>query len=169
MDKYEVIIAGGGPAGLTAGLYTSRIGLRSLLVESRMGGGQIMNATMVENYPGFPEGISGAELASLMHQQAVKYGLEIVSAEVTGITPGKPCSVSTTDGNFETVAVIIAAGSEYRKLGIPGEERLLGHGVSYSQPVMVSSFVAGKWLLLVAVIRPLPMLWNSLGMSRRFM
>lgn len=131
MGKYEVIIAGGGPAGLTAGLYTSRIGLKSLLVESRMVGGQIMNATMVENYPGFPEGISGAELASLMHQQAVKYGLEIVNAEVTGITLGKPHSISTTEGNFETAAVIIAAGSEYRKLGIPGEERLLGRGVSY--------------------------------------
>jgi len=131
MAKYEVIIIGGGPAGLTAGLYTSRAGLKSLLVERGVFGGQIMNAALVENYPGFPQGISGLELGSLMHQQATKYGLEIVTAEVTGIAQGQPYSVSTTEGSFEAVAIIIAAGSEYRKLGVLGEERLSGHGVSY--------------------------------------
>ena len=131
MAKYEVIIIGGGPAGLTAGLYTSRAGLKSLLVERGIFGGQIVNATLIENYPGFPQGISGMELGSLMHQQAVKYGLEVVTAEVTGIAQGQPYSVSTTDGGFETPAIIIAAGSEYRKLGVAGEERLSGHGVSY--------------------------------------
>jgi thioredoxin reductase (NADPH) len=131
MTKYEVIIIGGGPAGLTAGLYTSRVGLKSLLMERGIVGGQIINATLVENYPGFPQGISGAELGSLMHQQAVKYGLEVVTAEVTGIAQGQPYSISTTEGNFEATAIIIAAGSEYRKLGVLGEERLLGHGVSY--------------------------------------
>jgi len=131
MAKYEVIIIGGGPAGLTAGLYNSRAGLKSLLMERGIIGGQIINATLVENYPGFPQGISGAELGSLMHQQAIKYGLEIVTTEVTSITPGKPYSISTTEGDFEATAIVIAAGSEYRKLGIPGEERLVGHGVSY--------------------------------------
>jgi len=131
MAKYEVIIIGGGPAGLTAGLYNSRAGLKSLLLERGIIGGQIINATLVENYPGFPQGISGAELGSLMHQQAIKYGLEIVTTEVTSITPGKPYSISTTEGNFEATAIVIAAGSEYRKLGIPGEGRLVGHGVSY--------------------------------------
>ncbi len=131
MTKYEVIIVGGGPAGLTAGLYTSRAGLNSLLAERGIVGGQIINATMVENYPGFPQGISGAELGSLMHQQAVKHGLEVVTAEVTGIAPKQPYSISTTEGNFEAKAVIIASGSEYRKLGVSGEERLIGHGVSY--------------------------------------
>lgn len=131
MAKYEVITIGGGPGGLTAGLYTSRAGLKSLLVERGIVGGQIINATLVENYPGFPSGISGAELASLMHQQAVKYGLEVVTAEVAGIAPGQPYKVSTTEGDFEATAVIIAAGSEYRKLGIPGEEKFAGHGVSY--------------------------------------
>ena len=131
MAKYEVIIIGGGPAGLTAGLYTSRAGLKSLLVERGVFGGQIVNAALVENYPGFPQGISGMELASLMHQQATKYGLEIVTAEVTGIAQGQPYSVSTTEGSFEAAAIIIAAGSEYRKLGASGEERLSGHGVSY--------------------------------------
>jgi thioredoxin reductase (NADPH) len=131
MARYEVIIVGGGPAGLTAGLYASRAGLRSLLVERGIVGGQIINATLVENYPGFPQGISGAKLGSLMHQQAVKYGLEVVAAEVKGAGPGQPYTISTTEGDFEAKAVIIAAGSEYRKLGVPGEQRLSGHGVSY--------------------------------------
>jgi len=131
MVERDVIIVGGGPAGLTTGLYTSRAGLKSLLVERGIFGGQIINATLVENYPGFPQGISGAELGSLMHQQAVKYGLEVVTAEVTGISQGQPYSISTTEGDFESSAIIIAAGSEYRKLQVPGEERLAGHGVSY--------------------------------------
>jgi len=131
MAKYEVIIIGGGPAGLTAGLYTSRAGLKSLLMERSIVGGQIINATLVENYPGFPQGISGAELGSLMHQQAIKYGLEIVTSEVTGINPRQPYGISTTEDVFEATAIIIAAGSEYRKLGVPGEEKLVGHGVSY--------------------------------------
>ena len=131
MARYEVIIVGGGPAGLTAGLYTSRAGLKSLLIERGVLGGQMVNATLVENYPGFPEGISGPELGSLMHQQAVKYGLKVVTAEVTGLTKGQPYTVSTTGGSFEATAIIIAAGSEYRKLGVAGEERLSGYGVSY--------------------------------------
>jgi thioredoxin reductase (NADPH) len=131
MAKYEVIIAGGGPAGLTAGLYTSRAGLKSLLIERSIFGGQIVNAALVENYPGFPDGISGLKLGSLMHQQAVRYGLEVVTAEVTGIAQGQPYSISTTEGDFEAIAIIIAAGSEYSKLGVIGEERLAGHGVSY--------------------------------------
>jgi thioredoxin reductase (NADPH) len=131
MSKYEVIIIGGGPAGLTAGLYASRAGLKTLLFERGMFGGQIVNARQVDNYPGFPEGISGSELASLMHQQATKYGLDTITAEVTAIKPGHTYNVVTTEGNFEAEAIIIAAGSEYRKLGVPGEEKLLGRGVSY--------------------------------------
>ncbi|MEA3298222.1 MAG: thioredoxin-disulfide reductase [Chloroflexota bacterium] len=131
MTKYEVIIIGGGAAGLTAGLYASRGRFKSLLVERGMTGGQIMNAALVENYPGFPEGISGSELGSLMRQQADRYGLEVVTADVTGLALGGRYDVSTTEGDFETSAVIIATGSEYRKLGVTGEERLSGHGVSY--------------------------------------
>jgi len=131
MSKYEVIIIGGGPAGLTAGLYTSRAGLKTLLIERGIFGGQIVNARQVDNYPGFPEGISGFELASLMHEQAIKYGLETINATVTAIKPGGNYSIITNDSNFEAEAVIIAAGSEYRKLEVPGEEELLGRGVSY--------------------------------------
>ena len=131
MAKYEVIIIGGGPAGLTAGLYTSRAGLQSLLLERGICGGQIVNAALVENYPGFPDGIPGLKLGSLMQQQAVKYSLEVVTAEVTNISHGEPYRVSTTEGDLEAIAIIIAAGSEYRKLRVAGEERLSGHGVSY--------------------------------------
>jgi thioredoxin reductase (NADPH) len=132
MAKYDVIIIGGGPAGLTAGLYTSRAGLKSLLLERGVPGGQMANATLVENYPGFPEGIAGPELGSLMHQQAVKYGLEVVTADAKDISQEQPYySISTTEGSFEASAVIIAAGSEYRKMEVAGEERLSGRGVSY--------------------------------------
>ncbi len=131
MAKYEVVIIGGGPAGLTAGLYTSRAGLKTLLVERGLFGGQIVNARQVDNYPGFPQGISGFDLAALMHQQAIKYGLETVSAEVTAIKPGHTYSVVTAEGNFEAQAIIVAAGSEHRKLGVPDEVKLLGRGVSY--------------------------------------
>ena len=129
--KYEAVIIGGGPAGLTAGLYTSRAGLKSLLIERGAFGGQIVNAPLVENYPGFPDGVSGAELGALMHRQATKYGLETVTTNVTGIKAGKPHRIVTEQGDFEAGAVIIAAGSEYKKLGVPGEETLVGHGVSY--------------------------------------
>ena len=131
MDKYEVVIIGGGPAGLTAGLYTSRAGLKTLLVERGVFGGQIVNARLVENYPGFPEGISGFELASLMQQQATKYGLETIISEVAGLTPGQPHRILASGDTFEADALIIATGSEYRKLGVAGEERLLGRGVSF--------------------------------------
>jgi len=130
--EYEVIIIGGGPAGLTAGLYTSRDRLNSLLIERRLVGGQIVNAQRVENYPGFPEGISGFELGQLMHQQATKYGLKTVTAEATGVELQQEQKVvKTTKGNFIARAVIIASGSERYKLGIPGEEEFTGKGVSY--------------------------------------
>jgi thioredoxin reductase (NADPH) len=131
-QEYEVVIIGGGPAGLTAGLYTSRARLDSLLIEKGLVGGQILNAEKVDNYPGFPEGISGLELGELMHQQATKYGLKTILAEATGIEPQpKQIMVKTTEGNFIAKAVIIASGSEWRKLGIPGEEEFTGKGVSY--------------------------------------
>ena len=130
--EYEIVIIGGGPAGLSAGLYASRARLNSLLIERGVVGGQIADAELVENYPGFAEGISGLELGQLMHQQATKYGLSTIIAEVTGIElQGEKNVVKTTEGNFTTKAVIIASGSERCKLGIPGEEEFTGKGVSY--------------------------------------
>ncbi len=130
--EYEVIIIGGGPAGLAAAIYTSRARLSSLLLERGVIGGQILNAGQVDNYPGFPQGISGAELTQLMHQQATKYGLETINAEATSIELyGQYKIVTTTDGIFTAKAVIIANGVERQKLGIPGEKEFTGRGVSY--------------------------------------
>ena len=131
-EKYDVVIVGGGPAGLTAGLYASRARLNSLLIEKGLVGGQIANAERVENYPGFPEGISGLELGQLIHQQATKHGLKTLLAEVTGIElETRQKVIRTTEGGFTAKAVIIAGGSERRKLGVPGEEKFTGKGVSY--------------------------------------
>ena len=131
-EKYDVVIIGGGPAGLTAGLYASRAKLNSLLIERGLVGGQIANAERVENYSGFPEGISGFELGQLMHQQATKYGLKTLLAEVTGIELQEGQKViRTTEGDFMAKAVIIAGGSERYKLDVPGEEEFTGKGVSY--------------------------------------
>jgi thioredoxin reductase (NADPH) len=131
MDKYEVVIIGGGPAGLAAGLYASRFGLRAILFERAMFGGQIVNAEKVENYPGFPDGISGFDLAEMMHKQASKYGLQIENTEVSAIKKGNVHEVVTGSGILATDVVIVASGSEYSKLGVPGEDIFLGKGVSY--------------------------------------
>ena len=131
-EEYKVIIIGGGPAGLSAGLYTSRTRLSTLLIERGLVGGLITETELVENYPGFPEGISGLELGELMHQQATKYGLETLLAEVTGLELQQGQKIiKTTEGNFTAKAVIIASGSERLKLGVPGEKEFTGKGVSY--------------------------------------
>jgi len=139
MDKnYELIIIGGGPAGLTAGIYAGREKIKTLLIEKAAPGGQIALSEKIENYPGFPEGLSGLELVQKMEEQAKKFGLEIISGEV------KKLKVSAKDGQswaekivetekeeYESLAVIIATGARAKKLGIPGEDKLIGRGVSY--------------------------------------
>ena len=132
MKKYEAIVIGGGPAGLTAGLYLSRYGLNTLLLERGLMGGQIVNAGRVENYPGFPGGISGMDLGQLMHDQASRFGLNFATADVTGLKKSEGSfEVATDDEEYSAEAVIIASGSNYRKLGLEDEERLNGRGVSY--------------------------------------
>ena len=129
---FEVIIIGGGPAGLTAGLYTSRAGLKSLLLEKGVFGGQITNAEHVENFPGFPQGISGIELGDRMREQAEKYNLKIESDEATGIEiQAEKKIIKTPDVTYTTSALILAGGSIRKKLGVPGEDTYLGKGVSY--------------------------------------
>ena len=130
--EYEVVIIGGGPAGLSAGIYTARARLSSLLVEKGIVGGLVTNAEVIENYPGFLEGISGLELTESMHEQAKKFGLETLTAEVTGIElEGEQKIVKTSEGDLVAGAVIVAGGSDRVQLNVPGEKEFTGKGVSY--------------------------------------
>ena len=134
MDNRErdVVIVGGGAAGFTAGLYASRAGLDTLLLEHMMPGGQIVNAEKIENLPGFPDGVAGAEVGALLQDQATRFGLDVELSEVTGLEPGKRLwTVRTYDGEITARAVIVAAGSTLGKLGVSGENELHGAGVSY--------------------------------------
>ncbi len=129
---YDLIIAGGGPAGLTAGLYAGRAMLKTLLLEKMILGGQAASTFLIENYPGFPDGIPGPELSQAMEKQAKNFGLIIESGEIGALRPaGKLLEIETGGRNLLTKAVIIATGVEPKKLGIPGEEELKGRGVSY--------------------------------------
>jgi len=131
-NSHDVIIIGGGPGGLTAGLYASRGGLDTALIERGLVGGQISTAERVDNYPGFPDGIGGYELTEQIHKQATKYGLKTIIAEVTGVKPeGKHFTVKTSQGDRSARALIIATGSERQKLGVPGEQQFSGKGVAY--------------------------------------
>ena len=131
-QTYDLAIVGGGAAGLTAGLYACRAGLKTVLFESLMTGGQVINAENIENFPGFPDGISGAEFGPLLQEQATRYGLEIRLGEVTALRPESPFWAIELYGGLERArAVIYAAGSTLRKLGVPGEQDLEGAGVSY--------------------------------------
>jgi len=131
LKKYDVVIVGGGPAGLSAGIYTARARLNSLLIERGAIGGQIINTEWVENYPGI-DSIGGIDLTETMQKQAEKFGLETLIAEVTGIEiDGEQKVVKTSKGDFTAKSVIITGGSERQKLGIPGEAEFTGRGVSY--------------------------------------
>jgi thioredoxin reductase (NADPH) len=131
-NKYDVIIIGGGPAGLSAGIYTARARLSTLLIERAAIGGQIINAARVENYPGYTDGVSGVDLTQAMHQQAEKFGVKTLYDEVIGIElSGRQKVVKTPQGVFLAGAVIIAGGAERQKLGVPGEAEFTGKGVSY--------------------------------------
>jgi thioredoxin reductase (NADPH) len=127
---YDVIIVGGGPGGLSAGIYTARSRLSTLLVEKGMIGGYIINTEKIENYPGY-EGIGGFELTMAMHKQAESFGLETVYSEVITLEQaGDVKIIKTGKGEYKAKAVIIAAGSERQKIGCPGEDKFTGRGLS---------------------------------------
>ncbi|WP_025133387.1 thioredoxin-disulfide reductase [Leucobacter sp. PH1c] len=130
----QIIIIGSGPAGFTAAIYAARAGLKPLLFASSVGiGGELMNTTEVENFPGFPEGIQGPELMQRMQEQAEKFGTEVVYDDITEVDfSGDVKRVTAGDGTVhEALTVIYATGSAYRKIGLADEERLSGHGVSW--------------------------------------
>lgn len=132
MSIYDVIIIGGGPAGLTAGIYNCRAQLKTLLIERLMPGGQASSTEWIENYPGYNEGVSGADLMARMESQARRFGLEIVSEAVTDVQlRSDPKTVIVEGKVFHSKAVILAMGSDPKKLNVPGETELKGRGVSY--------------------------------------
>jgi thioredoxin reductase (NADPH) len=127
----NVIIIGSGPAGLTAALYSARANLQPLLIEGVEAGGQLMLTTMVENFPGFREGILGPDLMAEMRSQAERFGTEIIHGNVTAVEVcGRPMIVRTAEAEYATRSLIIATGASARLLGLPSERALMGHGVS---------------------------------------
>lgn len=138
MEMYDIVIIGGGPAGLTAAIYACRAGWKTLVIEKGAIGGQAAITDRIENYPGFAEGISGPELMNNFYNQAVHFGCEMKIAEVSGLREAgfqagqKPLiTVETTDGQVQGKAVLVAAGAQARELGIKGEKEFRGRGVSY--------------------------------------
>ena len=137
--KHNVIIIGSGPAGYTAAIYLGRAGLNPVMVTGALSpGGQLVNTTEVENFPGFPEGILGPDLMDRMKEQAKRFGTTYIADDVSSIEACESDSVKPTyrvtlsdDSQLEASSLIIATGSSFRKLGVPGEQELSGHGVSY--------------------------------------
>jgi thioredoxin reductase (NADPH) len=131
-NLYDVIIIGSGPAGFTAGIYTSRAKLKTLIITGSLPGGQLMTTSEVENYPGFPNGIFGPELMMNMRQQAERFGTTIIDDEVLKVNfKNHPFLISTHSESFEGTAVLLCTGASPRKLGINGEQEFGGRGVSY--------------------------------------
>jgi len=132
LQQFDVVVIGGGVAGLTAGLFSARLGRSTLVLESLMPGGHLGSITKVDDFPGFPEGVAGYDLGPMIQEQAANAGAEFQMGEMQSIAPaGSAWRITTSDGELEAKAVIVATGSTNRLLGVPGEERLAGKGVSH--------------------------------------
>lgn len=133
MDKvYDIIVIGGGPAGYTSAIYTSRAGFDTLVLEKFSAGGQMTQTTQIDNYPGFPEGADGFELGTKMMEGAHRFGAKTVQAEVIEVNlRDKIKTIKTPDGVLLAHSVIIATGSEHKHLGLENEEKLIGKGIGY--------------------------------------
>ncbi|MAF37615.1 MAG: thioredoxin-disulfide reductase [Chloroflexi bacterium] len=149
-SDYDVVILGAGAAGLAAGLYTTRAMLRTMILEQLGPGGQLLVTDEIDNYPGFPEGIKGQELAMRMEQQTTRFGAEIEYTEVVDVEniSGPVKTVKTDDRDFTTKAIIIATGGSHNKLGVSGEDALAGRGVSYCA-VCDGNFFRGQDVVVV--------------------
>jgi thioredoxin reductase (NADPH) len=148
--EFDTIILGAGAAGLAAGLYTTRAMLKTLILESLGPGGQLLITDEIENYPGFPKGVKGPELAVDMEAQTVRFGAQIEYAEVEGLDAlDQPVKlVRTDDGEFTTRSIIIATGGAHNKLGAPGEDEYAGRGVSYCA-VCDGNFFRGQDVVVI--------------------
>jgi thioredoxin reductase (NADPH) len=132
VEQHDVVIIGSGPAGLTAAIYCARANLSPVVVEGLLAGGQLMNTTEVENYPGFPEGIVGPDLMDRFRKQAERFGTRFVPGDVVKVDfSSRPFGIVTDDAELRARAVIVATGASPRTLGIKGEKEHAGRGVSY--------------------------------------
>lgn len=132
MKSYDAAVIGGGPAGMTAALYLLRAGVKTVMIEKLSPGGQVLMTSEIENYPGFPGGLQGWELVDKFAAHLEEHPLDRISDEVRDIEFGNAIhTIKVGDEDVQAKAIILATGSRYRKLGIPGEERLIGKGVSY--------------------------------------
>ncbi|MCG8400367.1 MAG: thioredoxin-disulfide reductase [Firmicutes bacterium] len=132
MHPYDVAIIGGGPAGLAAGIYAARAALQTILLEKGMPGGLAASTELIENYPGFTDGVSGPELMMQMYAQATRFGLKVLSSNVESIIPDNGLfKLKTDDDEIKTKTVILATGAQPRTIGVPGENEFHGRGVSY--------------------------------------
>jgi thioredoxin reductase (NADPH) len=130
-DVRDVIIVGSGPAGYTAAIYTARANLRPLVIEGVQSGGALMNTTEVENFPGFPDAVMGPDLMDNMRKQAEHFGAQLLTDDATAVDlAGDVKTVTVNDTTYRARSVILATGSAYRALDVPGEKELVGHGVS---------------------------------------
>lgn len=146
---YDMIIVGGGPGGYTAALYGARAGLNVLVIEKLSAGGQMALSPMIDNYPGFEDGIDGFSLGEKMLAGAQRFGAESLLAEVTELQLDAPVKiVRTTEGDFEAPVVIIATGADPKNLGLPGEQNLVGRGISHCA-ACDGMFYKGKTVVVV--------------------
>lgn len=128
----ETIIIGSGPAGLTAAIYSARANLKPLVITGQERGGQVTLTNDLENFPGFPDGLGGFEMYQLLEKQASRFGAEMLYDTMTDVDLSRhPFKISTAEQEFFTKSLIIATGSTPKRLGVPGEDRLIGRGVSY--------------------------------------
>ena len=149
----DVVIVGGGPGGLTAGLYASRAGLKTLLIEGATSVSQITVTDIIENYPGMPDGINGFELVERFRKQAAAFGVQFTSADVTGVEKAswgavEGWRIAAGDKIFEALAIVVSTGAHWRLLGVPGEEGFIGRGVSFCA-TCDGPFYRGKEVIVV--------------------
>jgi len=150
LDVFDVVVVGGGPAGLTAAIYTARERLRTLVLEKALPGGQAALTGQIENYPGFPDPVGGAELMDRVHRQAQRFGAEIRTFEEASALRSQAglLAVEAGEGTYRARTVILATGSVYRRMGVPGEETLIGRGVSFCA-TCDAPFFRGKHVVVV--------------------
>lgn len=146
---YDMVVIGGGPGGYTAALYAARAGLDVLVLERLSAGGQMALTTQIDNYPGFPDGIDGFELAEKMQQQAERFGVKTELADVTAVRlDGGSKAVETGEGTFYGKTIVISTGASPRELGVPGEKELVGKGINYCA-ACDGMFYKGKTVVVV--------------------